>query len=60
MNVISLNIEQSAVDTSTGEIQCSDKYSKLSTLVPSISKKLVSKVYYGIKGIYIPLREFAF
>jgi hypothetical protein len=37
MNVISLNIEESAEDTSIGEILCFDKYSKLSTLDPSIT-----------------------
>ena len=37
MNVISLNIEERAKDTSIGEILCFDKYSKLSTLDPSIT-----------------------
>ena len=37
MNVISSNIAANADDTAIGEMLCCDKYSKLSTLVPSIS-----------------------
>ena len=49
MKVISLKIAERAVDTATGEIWCLERYSRLSTLDPSISKRI--NVYKG-RGVH--------
>lgn len=47
MKVISLKIAVRAVDTATGEIWCFERYSRLSTLDPSISRiNFIRRVEY--------------
>ena len=51
MKVISSKIAARAVETSSGEILCWDKYSKLSTLAPSITNHQQLQTRNGVKRV---------